>query len=103
MTNKHTPTEKIENNTNLIFTEIKRGGSNAKIYELTAAEFIAIVKNKDDDGELNVGVEPILNADGEIEDFTGDKFYDLPVEEQIDMCLISEGNRFATTITYKIA
>ena len=93
----------IAANTHLIFTETKRGRATGKTYELTAAEFIIIIKNKDCDGELNVGVEPILDADGEVSDFTADKFYDLPVSEQLDMCCRREGNALAADISYKIA
>ena len=90
-------------NTNLIFTETKRGRATGKNYELTAAEFINIIKNKDSDGELNVGVEPILDADGGVSDFTADKFYSLPISEQIDMCCRREGDSLAADISYKIA
>ena len=93
----------IAANTHLIFTETKRGHATGKTYELTAGEFISIIKNKDCDGELSVGVEPILDADGEISDFTADKFYDLPIVEQLDMCCRREGDRYASNISYRIA
>lgn len=93
----------ITTETSLIFTETKRGSAIGKSYELTAEEFITIVKNKDCDGELSVGVEPILDVDGEVSDFTADKFYELPISEQLDMCCRREGDALAADISYKIA
>lgn len=92
----------IAANTHLIFTETKRGRATGKTYELTAGEFINIIKNKDCDGELSVGVEPIFDADGEVSDFTADKFYSLPVSEQLDMCCRREADALAADISYKI-
>lgn len=88
----------INNNTLLKITEIKRGAGWGKNYEITAGEFIRIVKNKDCDGDLNVGVEPIYDTDGEIEEWTEDRFYDLPIAEQLNMCLRDEGDRFASDL-----
>lgn len=96
-------TATITEETNLTFTEIKRGHTSGKSYELTAEEFIRIVKDKDCDGLLNVGVDPILDEDGIIEDFTADKFYDLPILEQLDMCCSREGDNYASNISYKVA
>ena len=96
-------TNTITTATNLIFTQIKRGRASGKTYELTAGEFISIIKNKDSDGSLNVGVEPILDNEGEIESFTNDKFYDLPISEQLDMCCRREGDSLAAHISYEIA
>lgn len=92
----------ITKTTNLLFTETKRGPLTGKTYELSAEDFIEIVKNKDCDGELNVGVEPIFDADGNMDDFTADKFYDLPVMEQLDMCCRHEGDRYAFDISYVV-
>lgn len=93
----------ITENTNLIFTEIKRGRATGKAYELTAGQFISIVKNKDCDGSLNVRVEPIIDEEGEVSDFTDDKFHDLSILEQLDMCCRIEGDALAADISYKIA
>lgn len=93
----------ITENTSIIITEIKRGHASGKSYETTAGRFIEIIKNKDCDGDLNVGVEPIYDADGEIEDFTADRFYELPVSEQLDMCCRREGDSMAADISYTVA
>lgn len=93
----------ITKNTTLVFTEVKRGHATGKSYELSAQEFIDIVKNKDCDGNLNVGAEAILDEDGEVIDFTADKFYDLPITEQLDMCCRREGDSYASDVTYEVA
>lgn len=91
----------MEKTTNLLFTEIKRGSITGKKYELTAGEFITIVKDKDHDGYLNIGVEPIFGG-GDIIGCTTDKFYDLPIIEQLNMCCEREGDNYASSITYSI-
>jgi hypothetical protein len=87
----------ITNKTELTFTEIKRGGSIAKVYNLTAEEFISIVKNKDHNGDLDFNLRE--KEDG---DFVDD-FYDLPIEQQLDMCCRAEGDRYAASTNYKVA
>jgi hypothetical protein len=94
----------ITENTSIIITEIKRGHASGKSYETTAGRFIEIIKNKDCDGDLNVGVEPIaFDEDGDVVDFSADKFYNLPVAEQLDMCCRREGDSMAADISYTVA
>lgn len=93
----------IEKNTNLIFTEIKNGNDTGKNYELTAGEFINIVYGKEVDGRLDVGVEAIKDEDGEVVEYTPNKFFELPIQEQLEMCCRVEGERYAANVTYKVA
>lgn len=93
----------MNTDTIITITEIKNGHATGKSYEITAGQFIAIVKNKDCDGSLDVDVEPIYDEDGDIEEYTADKFYELPVSEQLDMCCKCEGDALAASVTYEIS
>lgn len=93
----------ITNNTLLTITETKRGHAAGTSYQMTAGEFISLVKNKDCDGDLDVGVEPILDEEGDVIDTTEDKFWTLPVAEQLDMCCRREGDRYAAHVCYEVA
>lgn len=82
-------------------TEVKNGHADGNSYEIEAARYISLVKDKDCDGDLDVDVQPIYDVDGEIESYTADKFYDLPLAEQIDMCARREGERYAAHVTWE--
>lgn len=93
----------LTDNTIINITEIKRGHATGKTYQQTAGEFIRIIKEKDCDGALDVGVEPVAFDDGEPVEFSADKFYDLPIEEQLDMCCRREGDSIAADIRWEVA
>lgn len=93
----------LKNDTILEFTEIKNGNASAKTFENSVEGYISAVYEKEVDGRLDVGVEPIKDEDGEIVDYTPNKFFSLPLEEQLDLCMQANGERYASQTSYKIA
>jgi hypothetical protein len=93
----------ITKNTLLNITETKRGKSGGIAYQIEAGKFIDIVKAKDANGILSL-VEPIeFDEDGEAVEFSADKFWELPIEEQLEMCCSREGDALAAHIRYMVA
>ena len=90
-------------NTTIIFTEIKNGHATGNTFKNTAGAYIAAVAEKDCEGKLSVGVEPIFDANGEIEGVTDNKFYDLPVEQQLEAAIRLNGDIYASRTTYNVA
>ena len=89
--------------TTLSFTEIKNGHATGNTFNNTVQGYIDAVYNAEVDGRLDVGVEEILDADGEVVDFTPNKFFDLPLEEQLERCIDVNNERFASRTTWVIA
>lgn len=94
----------INSATNIIVTEIKNGSSKEHTFEIEAGKYIGIVKDQDCDGRLDIGVEPVkFDEDGDAIEFSDDKFYDLPIEKQLDMVCEREGDRYAAQVSWKVA
>lgn len=92
-------TNAIDGLTEIAFTETANGQEVA--YTMLARDFITLVKNKDHDGNLNIGCQPLFDEDGNVVDFTPDQFADLPVAKQLELAVTAEENRNASIIVWK--
>lgn len=89
--------------TTLSFTETKNGQATGKTFENTVQGYIDTVYATEVDGRLDVGVEEILDAEGDVIDFTPNKFCELPLEEQLERCIDVNSERFASRTSWVIA
>lgn len=90
----------METNTLINITEVRN--SRTVAYDITVGEFINNIKNADADGDLDIGVEAIVDADGDTVGFTADKFWELPIIEQFELCVKAQELSRASRITYDI-
>lgn len=89
--------------TTLSFTEIKNGHASGKTFEQTVEGYINAIYSTEVDGRLDVGVEEILDEEGDVVDFTPNKFWELPLEAQLEMAIEVNSERHASRTEWVIA
>ena len=93
----------LTNDTLLTFTETKNGHATGKEFNNTVKGYIDAVRNAGNSDTFEQLVEPVkFDEDGEAEEFH-DKFDDLTLEQQLDLCVQVNGERYASQTSYKIA
>lgn len=72
-------------------------------FQKKASDFINIMKNEDVDGELEIGVEEILDDDGDVIGWTADKFHELDIVEKLDLCAKRYADDIGGRVTWVVA
>lgn len=89
--------------TTLTFTEIKNGHTTGTTFENTVQGYIDVVYAKEVEGRLDMGVEEVLGAEGLVIELAPNKFFNLPLEEQLELCIEANSERFASSTTWILA
>jgi hypothetical protein len=94
----------LTNDTLLEFTEIKNGHATGKTFVNTVLGYINAVRDKSPNArEFNRIVEAVeFDKDAEPCEWH-DKFYDLPLEEMLELCIRVNGECYASHTTWKVA
>lgn len=93
---------KLEKDTLLKFTEIKNGRATGNDFINIAEGYIMAIYNDAVHERLNIGIEAIKDEAGDIVEYTENKFFGLPLEEQLDRCIEVNGERYASSTHYMV-
>ncbi len=91
----------LTENSTIILTETKLGSATSEATEWTIGCYITYIQESDADGQLDIGVEEILDEDGDIIDYTPNKFFDLSLEDQLELCIERNEEANASSINCK--
>jgi len=95
--------ENITNDTLLEFIETKNGHANGITFTNSAGGYISAIRNKGiSDKFEQLVLATKFDEEGEAVEFH-DKFDDLSLEEQLELCIDVNGERYASRTSYKIA
>jgi hypothetical protein len=93
---------KLTNDTLLSFTEIKNGSATGKTFENTATDYINAVRAEDCDSEIDREFERLREKHfDETSKANYTTFEELPVEEQLALCIERNNDRYASRTTYE--
>lgn len=88
------------------FTETKNGHATGNTFSNTAGDYIQVVRNASPGADHFTNLyqwEEVGSGDDAEFVVVHDGFYDLPIEQQLDLCIRVNDDSYASHTTYEVA